>query len=82
MQEVFYEDKMEFHNCVFKLKDHLFEVEPVELNFEVHSKRGHESLTHLFYDMPVYEHHTSSHKEQIDFLINCNYDFFTPSADQ
>lgn len=39
LQEIFGcqigEEKLEFHQAVFRLKDHLFDVSPVELNFEV-----------------------------------------------
>eukprot|EP00347_Sterkiella_histriomuscorum_P018284 403346097 len=84
--EIFGDDKVEFHNAIFKLKDHLFEVQPIELNFEIKTTRGTPQVVYHFYDMSVFEYHTESQKEQIEFLINCNYDFFNsnqnPSADQ
>lgn len=40
LAEVFGEDKVEFHNAIFKLKEHLLEVQPIELNFEIKTTRG------------------------------------------
>jgi len=79
--EVFGEDKLEFHTLVFKLKEHLHDVLPLELGFEILTKRGAPQSTVHFYDLPAFQYRTQSQKEQLDFLINCNYDFFAANPD-
>lgn len=37
--EIFGDEKQEFYHIVNKLKDHLFDVDPIELNFEILSKK-------------------------------------------
>jgi hypothetical protein len=68
------------------LKEHLSDVPPIELNFEVNvnapvNKPG--SLANpadvVIYELPVYEY-GGNHKEQIEFLVNCDYDFFTSTS--
>jgi hypothetical protein len=56
---------------------------PIELVFEINSKRlgGLSTSTSTFYDLPVFEYYTGSQKEQIDFLVNCQYDFFSSSTE-
>lgn len=65
--EIFGEDKFEFHNAIFKLKEHLYEVQPLELTIEIkpHTlKEGQEEegarVQRHFYDLPLFEHHTRS----------------------
>lgn len=72
---------MEFHTAIFKLKEHLFEVQPIELSFEIQTKRGAPQSAIYFYDLPALEHKSNSQRDQVDFLINCNYDFFTSNPD-
>ena len=38
--EVFGEEKMEFHQIISKLKDHLYEVDPIIMEFEILSKKA------------------------------------------
>ena len=76
------EEKLEFHQAVFRLKDHLTDMPPIELAFDVNvsGKQGGPADVTV-YELPVFEH-GGHHKEQIDFLVNCDYDFFnTPSHD-
>ena len=82
--DVFQDEKIEFHTAVFRLKDHLFEASPIELSFEIQPKqlRTSPQSSILFYDLPVFEYYTQSQKEQIEFLVNCNYDFFNSNSDQ
>ena len=47
--ELFGEDKLEFHTAVFRLKDHLLEVMPIELTFEIIPKKNQT----YFYDLSV-----------------------------
>lgn len=36
---------------------------------------------HIVYELPVFEYGGGNHREQIEFLINCDYDFFTDKTD-
>ena len=38
--DIFGEEKIEFHSVIARLKDHLFETDPIELNFEIISKKA------------------------------------------
>lgn len=57
--EVFGEEKMEFHNLVSRLQEHLLEVEPIELHFEVVSKKSNNQVESSFYELPVFVHSES-----------------------
>ncbi|TNV80672.1 hypothetical protein FGO68_gene14294 [Halteria grandinella] len=89
LSEVFYcpigKERLEFSEIVFRLKDHLTDIPPLELSFDVnvHSpvpKMGQAPTTDAFYyDLTVFEH-GGHHKEYIDFLVNCEYDFYSQQA--
>jgi hypothetical protein len=66
---------LEFHQAVFRLKDHLYDLPPIEMNLEVNLNE--KNTEHIFYELPVFEYGGGNHREQIEFLINCDYDFFT-----
>jgi hypothetical protein len=73
------EEKLDFHQAVFRLKDHLYDFQPIELTFDInmHTK----TVSTSYYELPVYEYGGGNHKEQIEFLINCDYDFFSDKLD-
>ena len=81
---MFQDEKIEFHTAVFRLRDHLFEPSPIELTFEISPKqlKLNSQPTLIFYDLPVFEYHTQSQREKIEFLVNCSYDFFNSNSDQ
>lgn len=41
--EIFNEEKIEFHTIISRLKDHLTEVDPFTLEFEIISKKAAEN---------------------------------------
>ncbi len=70
------EEKLEFHQAVFKLKDHLSDVPPLELSFDVQVTQNTKGQPDVyFYELPVFEY-SASRTKQIDFLVKCDYDFF------
>ena len=73
------EEKLEFHQAVFRLKDHLYDLPPIELALEVNF--GDKLPNFIVYELPVFEYGGGNHREQIEFLINCDYDFFTDKND-
>ena len=73
------EEKLEFHQAVYRLKDHLYDLPPIELTLEVKLDEKQPELT--VYELPVFEYGGGNHHEQIEFLINCDYDFFTDKSD-
>lgn len=73
--EVFGEEKIEFNNLINRLKEHLFEVDPIELNFEILPKKFQNAVQCFYYDLPVYIY-SDSQREQIEFLLKANYEFF------
>lgn len=53
------EEKLEFHQAVFRLKEHLSDVPPIELNFEVNVNAPVNKGTPpdvVIYELPVYEY--------------------------
>lgn len=64
------------------MKDHLSDIPPLELSFDilVHSplpKQGQAPQSDFYYyDLTVFEH-GGHHREYIDFLVNCDYDFYS-----
>ena len=73
------EEKLEFHQAVFRLKDHLYDLPPIELSLDVNF--GDNQPNFIVYELPVFEYGGGNHREQIEFLINCDYDFFTDKND-
>ena len=69
------EEKLEFHQAVFRLKPHLQDIPPLELVFDLHVCQKSDAPDTFIYELPVFEH-GGNHKEQIDFLVKCDYDFF------
>lgn len=71
------EEKMEFHTVVYKLKDHLYDPQPIEIMFEIPVSGGKKGFTEQnhYYEMIVNDY-SSTQSAHLDFLINCNYDFF------
>jgi chromatin remodeling complex protein RSC6 len=58
--EIFGEEKIEFSSLMFKLKDHLFDITPVELTYEINLKRtprdsvsSDSGIQTHYYDLPV-----------------------------
>lgn len=70
------EEKLEFHQAVFRLKPHLQDIPPLELVFDMHVCQKSEVPDTYIYELSVFEH-GGNHKEQIDFLVKCDYDFFS-----
>ena len=60
--DVFGEEKMEFYNVISKLKEHLFEINPLELDFEIYSKKAPAPVQNFYYEMPVFVY-SDSQKE-------------------
>ena len=73
------EEKLEFHQAVFRLKDHLYDLPPIELALEVNFVDKLPNF--IVYELPVFEYGGGNHREQIEFLIKCDYDFFTDKND-
>jgi len=69
------QEKLEFHQAVQRLKAHLEDITPLELVFDLHVTQKSDAPDTFIYELPVHEH-GGSHKEQIDFLVKCDYDFF------
>lgn len=55
------------------LREHLSEPDPIVLNLKVN--REDNQRTRQFFQLPV-NVHSSSQKEQIEFLVQSSYDFF------
>jgi hypothetical protein len=76
-------EKLEFHEIVSKLRLHLSDIPPLELSFDVNvhapiPKQAPQADCY-YYDMTVYEY-GGHHREYIEFLVNCDYDFYTTPA--
>ena len=52
--DIFGEEKIEFFHIINRLKDHLSDVDPIELNFEILSKKFPSQVQMFFYDLPVF----------------------------
>jgi chromatin remodeling complex protein RSC6 len=55
------EEKLEFHQAVFRLKDHLYDLPPIELALEVDF--GDKLPNFIVYELPVFEYGGGNHKE-------------------
>jgi hypothetical protein len=57
------------------------DIPPIELSFIINLETRPASPPDVFlYELPVFENGGGSHKEQIEFLVNCDYDFYTPQS--
>ena len=65
---------MQFHHIMEKLQHHLFEVDPIQIEFKIGKKvTAEKRLERMFYQLPV-DCFSASQQKQLDFFVKYNYE--------
>lgn len=72
---IFGTEKIQFHQLMEKLKNHLFDVDPVQIEFEIGREAPeHGAVQSKWYQLPV-ECFSESQQKLVDFISKYNYEF-------
>lgn len=79
---IFGTEKIQFHQLMEKLKNHLFDVDPITIEFEIGKEAQQEgSVQSKWFQLPV-ECFSESQQKLVDFIAKYNYEFFDAKKEE